>query len=69
MNRKPHARFAKPKPTKAAMRVGLLSVLQWRDSLDNLDVEGLARSYGMKPNEVRAMIAIEQNRRATRNVG
>lgn len=56
--------FRKPTPTKAGLRAGLLSVLQWRDNLDTIEPEGLARSYGVPVAEVRGLIAAEKNRRA-----
>lgn len=59
----------KATPTKAGLRQGLNSVLQWRDNLDTLDVEGAARSYGIAPAEVRRLIAEERNRRAGRGLG
>jgi hypothetical protein len=55
--------FGAKQPSKARQRLALQGVLLHRASLDRVDVEGLARSYGVKPGEVAAMVADERNRR------
>ena len=64
---KPQAfRHRKPAPTRAGLRVQLTDILQWRDNLDTLNEESLCRCYGVKPADLRVMIAHERNRRAGR---
>lgn len=68
---KPRGAFQhrKPSPTKASQRVQLVGILQWRENLDSIDVDSLARCYRVKPAELRVMIAEERNRRAGRALG
>lgn len=56
--------YAKTAPTKAKLRTALNTLLIMRDSLDGIDVDSLARSYGVDADEVRRLIVAEKRRRA-----
>lgn len=50
-------RYGSRKPSRKAQAVALLQVLVNCEDLTACDVPGLARSYGMSEESVRAMIA------------
>lgn len=56
--------FGNKQPTKAALRTALQSVILMRDRLDNVDLAGLARSYGVTEQDVADMVSAERMRRA-----
>ena len=56
--------YTKTAPTKAAKRAALSALLTMRETLDGVDVDSLARYYGVPANDVRDMIVAEQKRRA-----
>jgi hypothetical protein len=55
--------YGSSQPTKAALRTALGSVLVMRENLDNVDLAGLARSYGVTEQDVADMVAAERMRR------
>lgn len=55
--------FGNKQPTKQALKTALASVLVMRRSLDNVDIAGLARSYGVDEQDVADMVAAERMRR------
>lgn len=56
--------FGPKKRTKTEQRTSLFLMLTMRRSLDDINVETLVRSYGVKPDEAAQMLADEQARRA-----
>lgn len=56
--------FGTRQPTQAAKRAALQSIIIMRSSLDNVDLAGLARSYGVTEQDVADMVAAERMRRA-----
>lgn len=52
--------------SKAHNRTALMQVIAYRENLDNISAESLARSYGMPVPEVAQLIENEKHKRAGR---